>query len=292
MTDADAIDVVPWEDLGARSAGSAFAVALRDLMLHPRRFYSGVAVSGGLHEPLMFFAVLLGATILLAFLAALAYFGLAAPPSQMGTAGLLALQSAEVRAYELLALPSRALTVTLVLLPEVLVFGAVAMVGLGTLVHLGGRLFGADPWEGAVSVWLYAASAALAPLAVAAAVILVAAGICHATGLTGDGIPASLSVAVRIVCSVGVVTTLILLIVHAALGCIHTLGLESSAAAAATAAGLLTPVLLIALCAIGQATPLGGKSWLVGVAIAAALTVVQVLRARNMGLEQGERPHG
>jgi len=292
MNETDVVDVLPWEDLGARSAGSAFGAGLRDLMLHPRGFYARVAVSGGLHEPLMFFAVLLAATIVLAFLAALAYFGLAAPPVPTGPAGLLALQSDALRAYELLALPSRGLTVALVLLPEVLVFGAAVMVGLGTLFHLGGKAFGTGPWEGSVSVWLYAASAALAPLAVASALILIASGVCHATGLTGDGIPAALSTSARIVWSVAVTATLILLLVHAALGCIHTLGLDASAAAAATAAGLLTPVALIVLCALGQATPLGGRSWLVGAAAATGLTIVQVLRSHNVGLEEEQQAHG
>ncbi len=272
MTDTRIAEALPWEDLSARSAGSAFGVSLRDLAVHPRRFYSRVATSGGLHEPLMFFAILLGATIILAFLAALAYFGLAAVPTQPGS-------------YDLLALPSRALTVTLVLLPEVLVGGAALMVALGTLFHLGGKLFGAGPWEGSVSVWLYAASAALAPLTVASALVLIGSCGCHLFGLTGAGVPQIFSTITRIVCFVGLGVALILLVVHAALGCIHTLRLDASSAGAATAAGLLMPVGLIVLCAVGQSTKLGAKSWLVGLAAVTVLTTIQMLRSRNLDLE-------
>jgi len=292
MTEPVAIEPLPWENLSARSASGAFRAGLCDLALHPRRFYPGVATSGGLHEPLMFFAILLGATIIVSFLAALAYFGLAQAPVHTGGTGLLALQTADVRAYELLALPSRALTVTLVLLPEVLVLGAVIMVGLGTLFHLGGKPFGADPWEGSVSVWLYAASAALVPLAIASVLILIGSVGCHLFVSTESGIPPALSTGVRIACSVGAIAALILLLVHALLGCIHTLGLDASTAGAATAAGLLTPVALIVLCAIGQTTPLGGKSWLAGLAAVAVLTIIQVLRSRNLGMEEENHPHG
>jgi len=288
MSDPQTVEPLPWEDLSAQSAAGAFGESLGDLALHPRRFYSRVATSGGLHEPLMFFAILLGATVVLAFLAALAYFGLAAAPTQAGGAELLALQAADVRAYELQALPSRALTVMLVLLPEVLVAGAAFMIALGTLFHLGGKLFGADPWEGSVSVWLYSASAALVPLAVASLLIMVGSGVCHMAGMTGGGIPPSLSTGARVACSIGVAAGLILLIVHAVLGCIHTLRLDASSAGAATVAGLMMPVALITLCALGHWTPLGARSWLVGLGAVTVLTVVQVLRSRNLGTEEDQ----
>jgi len=288
MSEPMTIDALPWEDLSTRSAGGAFCASLRDLALHPRRFYARVATSGGLHEPVMFFAILLGATIIVAFLAALAYFGLAEAPVHTGGLDLLAPQAAKVRAYELLALPSRALTVTLVLLPEVLVAAAAFMVGLGTLFHLGGKTFGAGPWEGSVSVWLYAASAALVPLALASALILGGSCAWHLFGPAGSGIPAFLSVGTQIACFVGVGAGLILLGVHAALGCIHTLRMDATSAFAATAAGLLTPVLLIVLCALGHLTPLGAKGWLVGLAAVIVLTVIQMLRSRNLGLEESQ----
>ena len=80
-------DLLDWENLSEVPAGRALRRSLAELLVRPGRFFGKMAISGGLFEPLAFFAVVLGAAILLAFPAALAYVRLAAPdPERVGAA--------------------------------------------------------------------------------------------------------------------------------------------------------------------------------------------------------------
>ena len=131
-------NLLSWEDLGAQPAGRAFRRSLAELLRRPGAFFRKMALTGGLHEPVAFFAIVLGAVIVLAFPAALAYFVLMQPdPARMAP---------EVYARYVLAAQGTGLA--LVLLPVALAAGAGAMVLLGTLFHLAGKPFGARNWEG------------------------------------------------------------------------------------------------------------------------------------------------
>ena len=161
---ANAADGAPlaWEHLGSVPAAGAFRQALAGLLWRPHRFFARMAVTGGLYEPLTFFAILLAAAVAVAFPAALSYYGVAAPDRERVSADV----------YRFYVLPARVTGLLLVLLPLVVVAGSAAMVLLGSLYHAGAKAFGARNWEGSVSVWLYSAGAALAPPVAALAVFL------------------------------------------------------------------------------------------------------------------------
>ena len=149
-------DLTPlsWENLGERGQWKALRETLVDLARDPGGFFDRMAVSGGLYEPVGFLWVFLAAVILPGFPLALAYFGLTAPaPEQV---------SVDVYNYHLL-LP-RATGILAALLPLALVAGTAWALLCGTMLYLGSIPFGGSRWEGAISTWCYAASAALAPL--------------------------------------------------------------------------------------------------------------------------------
>jgi hypothetical protein len=263
-------EVLTWEDLGVGSAGTAFRRSLTELLVHPGRFFGKMAVSGGLFEPLTFLAIVLGLVLVLAFPAALAYVKLAAPdPERLG---------AEVYAAALL--PARATGLLLVLLPLVLAAACVAMLLLGTLFHIGAKLFGAHNWEGSVSVWLYAGGAALVPLTAGTAVVL-------ATSLAGwllsllwpETQPAAHQAAAwmsRILLAAGLFAGLALVVLDAAIGCARAFGLEPVLGTAAAVSGLVV---------VGLAV--GGTAWVfshVGAGIGAAVCAGWVCAAGIIAL--------
>jgi hypothetical protein len=161
MAEPDAQDVLAWECLGRHPARVAFFDSLAQLLRHPVTFFRRMAVTGGLHEPVSFLAVLVAVGVLLALPAGLAYVGLTAPD----------VAGESLEAYTRARLPARAAVLAVVLLPLIVVASCVAMVLLGTLYHVGGRLFARGRWEGSVSVWLYSSAAALVPLVVWIAVL-------------------------------------------------------------------------------------------------------------------------
>ena len=106
-------DMLSWENLGAQPPGQAFCQCMWELLVNRRSFFGKMATSGGLHEPLTFFAVVLGAGLLLAFPAALSYFGLSAPDPE----------SLQITVYNAQTLPSKVAGLLVVLLPLVLLVG-------------------------------------------------------------------------------------------------------------------------------------------------------------------------
>ncbi len=263
-------DLLDWENLSEVPAGRALRRSLAELLVRPGRFFGKMAISGGLFEPLAFFAVVLGAAILLAFPAALAYVRLAAPdPERVGAA-----------AYSAALLPARAGGLLLVLLPLALAAACVAMVLTGTLFHVGARLFAAPRWEGSVSVWLYAGGAALAPLTAGLAVLF-------AVSLTGcllglawpEAQPAAHRVAAwtaRVLLTAGLVAGVLLLAMDAVVGCMRALRAEPVTGAAAAVAGLVTVALTLgvtvwAFAGVGAAVGAG-----VGALVLCATTAVAV----------------
>jgi len=265
-------ELLEWEDLGAVPAGRAFVVSLSDLLRRPARFFDRMAVTGGLHEPVTFFLVVLTATVVLAFLAALSFFALAAP------------DAAQLRApvYSAYALPPRATMLALVLLPEVLVAGGVAMVVLGTLFHLGVRTCGVKNWEGAVSVWLYAGSAAMAATAAAFAAVfavsIVGYGLGFVSAAAGSAVLSLARWTWRIALPTGVVAGAVILPVHAATGCRRAFDLEGAVAAAGAAAGLGVVACFAGVCAWGLLSGGTGAGFRVMVACAASAALLAACR--------------
>jgi hypothetical protein len=278
MTAAADEELLGWENLGAVPAGRAFRRGLIELLRRPGRFFGRMAVSGGLHEPLTFFALVLGAGVVLAFLAALSYLGVSAPDPER-------LSAAE---YARLTLPARASGLLLALLPLALGVGGAAMVVLGTLFHLPGRVFGAGRWEGSVSVWLYSASAALAPTVLALAGIFAVSLAGYLVGLKWPQAAGAVAHVARwtwvILLSAGIVGGLIALLACTTVGCTRAFGLDASLGTAAALAGLLLIGALGCACAWGFLRgAFRGGLIAVGACTAAAvaLTVLSVIRARR-----------
>lgn len=238
-TTRDAEGLLSWEDLGAQPAGRAFRRSLGELLRRPGAFFSKMAVSGGLHEPAAFFALVLGGVVVLAFPAALAYFGLMQPdPARVPQ---------EVYARYVLAAQGTGLAV--VLLPLVLAVGAGAMLLLGTAFHLAGRLFGARNWEGSVSICLYAAAGALVPLAVALGLLFI---VSLGGRLLGLAFPGSQPVAATVAywalmagLPAALVAALGLLLGLTAVGCARAFELDPILGAAAAFLGVMVAAALV-----------------------------------------------
>jgi len=232
-------ELLAWEDLGVRSFGQAFRSSMAELLGHPRRFFSAMATDGGLHEPVSFFAMVLAAATLLAFGAALAHFGLTAPdPTQVTP-----------EQYGAASLPPRAAGIAAVLLPLFLVLASVAMVVVGTLLHLAGSLFGCRRWEATVSVWLYAASAALMPIVLVLAAVFAMSLLGYLLGRVWPGAHGGAATAVQwatfLLVGAGIITGLVLLVSHVALGLANAHGLDATRGAAAAVIGLLCAACLV-----------------------------------------------
>ncbi|MCD6417021.1 MAG: hypothetical protein J7M08_10075 [Planctomycetes bacterium] len=225
--------LLSWEDLGRQPAGRAFRRSLALLLRRPPDFFGRMAQSGGLHEPVTFFLIVLGALIVLAFPAALALLGLIAPDPAKTPADL----------YQLQILPSRVCGLLLVLLPLALVAAATVMVLLGTLFQVGGRPFGAGGWEASVSVWLYSGAAALCPVVAAAGLALVVSLVGFLLSLPWPGLrPVAAEVAnwaTWIASPIAGLVALVLLTRSLACGCAGAFHLEGTQGAAAAVSGLL-----------------------------------------------------
>ena len=229
---ADGAGFLAWEDLSAHAPSAAFRQTLKELLLRPGLFFEKMSTTGGLREPLAFFWVILTIMILLSFPLALSYFALAAPaPMEVST-----------EVYNRHLLLPRAAGFLTVLLPVVLaVAGAMIVLG-GTVFHLGARFFGARNWEGSVSIWCYAKSAGMAPVALAEAAACVVCIGCYLLTLAWPGArPAAASVARWSLFGLGGGAAVGVLLSLTALfhGCIRAFKLSAERGAAAVLAGVL-----------------------------------------------------
>jgi len=265
-----------WEDLGVRPAGRAFRQSLSELMLRPGRFFRRMAVSGGLREPLTFFVLVLIGTVVMAFPAALAHFGLTAPDPERVAAAV----------YRMHVLPARVAGLLLVLLPLTVAVACGTALLAGTLFHAGGRQFSGGNWEGSVSVWLYSAGAALVPLAMAAAVVFAISLAGYLLGMpwpqTRDTTAPLTQWAALILCGAAVGAGVVLLVVNLAVGTAQAFRVDAMQGAAAGLAGLL----LVAVAVGGAAWAFLQKGMGRGliaagavVCVASALTALYILRS-------------
>jgi len=267
-----------WEALGQGAPAAAFRRSMRDLLLQPGRFFGRMALDGGLHEPLTFFAVCLGALLLMAFPAALSYFGLTAPqPGQV---------AADV--YRLHTLPCRITGLLVVLLPLVLVVAEAAMVVLGSVFRLPGRLFGESSWEGTVSVWLYSWSAALVPMIVATVVVFALSLVGFLLGLGLSGAGGTLAAVARwcamVLLPLGLLAGLLALVRSVVVGCREALELDRTVALSFALSGLIFLAVILAGCIVGF-RHWGFRGGFIALAIAAAvavlITVVSSIKSRR-----------
>jgi hypothetical protein len=226
-----------WEDLGRHSPGNAFFESLRELILHPLRFFDRMATDGGLREPLTFFWIMATAVVLLAFPLALAHLGLTAPdPAEVSPA-----------TYSRYLLVPRIAGFALVLLPVILLAAGIMEVVTGSIFHLASRLFSSGTWEAAVSIWLYAKSAAAFPVVLAEALLCAVAVAAYLLVLS---FPATETIGLRIaqLCpwimigavAISVATFLLALVA----GCTRTFHLEPATATAAALSGVLLTLLI------------------------------------------------
>jgi hypothetical protein len=271
-----------WENLGAHASGRAFRKSLGELLLRPGRFFRKMALRGGLHEPLTFFGILLGVLILLAFPAALSYFGLTAPdPAET-----------PVEVYQLHTLPSRVTGVLLVLLPVAVVVGVAATALLGSLFHGPAKLFGARNWEGSVSVWAYSSAAALVPPVAVAALIFVVSLAGYLLALAWPGVREPAGDVARWVATAalpaGGLVGLVLLVRNTIKGCSQAFGLDGSPGVAAALSGLLLIAALTVACiaAYRQWGFAGGTIVLGGVLVVAGVPAVLHVTSRRTAGEE------
>ena len=265
--------LLSWENLGGGSAGAAFRRSLAELLTHPGRFFEKMAVSGGLFEPLTFFAVVLGLGIVLAFPAALTSLQLAAPdPELLGA-----------EAYAAALLPARVTGLLLVLLPLVLAAACMLMVLLGTLFHAGARPFGARNWEGSVSLWLYTSAAALVPLVAGAAVVFAVSLAGWILGLlwpeTQAAAHQSAAWTGRLLLAAGLLAGAALMVLDAAVACARAFGREPVLGAAAAVSGLV----VVGLASGGTVWAFGHVGPTAGAAVAAGLTCAATVLALLAG---------
>lgn len=280
QTPLDDDELLSWENLAGQPATRAFRQSMVELIKRPRVFFRKMAVNGGLHEPLTFFAVMAGAAVLAAFPAALAYLGARMPDPA-------SLSATEYSAHTLAA---RLTGILAVLLPIVLLAAVTVMVALSALFHLAATLFGAREWEGSASVWLYSCSAALAP------VVLALLGI-FAVSLAGYLVaipwPAARAVTARLahvasvaLLSAGALVAIILLLRSATVGCTQAFALDATSGAAAGLAGTLLVAAAVGACVWGFV----GAGFKHGITVAAAcavvagaLTAANAIRSRRPG---------
>jgi hypothetical protein len=201
-----------------------------------------MAVSGGLHEPISFFAILLTLALLFALPAALAYVGLTAPSPER----------VEPQVYSMATLPARVAIVVVVVLPLALVAGSVAVLLLGTLFHAGSVLFGRRSWEGSVSVWLYTAGGMLAPVVAWLTVTFAAALAGYLLGLawpdTREGATDVVRWAVYISGGLAGALALDILLTGTLVGCAQAFRQDAVTGAASGLTGLAALVLVPGAC--------------------------------------------
>jgi hypothetical protein len=241
---------------------------MAELLVHPARFFGRMATTGGLHEPLTFFAVTLTTAILLAFPAALSHLGVAAPDPE---------RSAEL--YALYVTPARVAGLLLVLLPLAVVVGCAKAVLLGSLFHAGGKVFGSRNWEGSVSVWLYAASAALVPGLISVGVVFVVSLAGYLLGLAWPGARETAGAfagwTLLILGPAGLLAGLIVLVMHAIIGCTRAFELEAMLGAACGVSGLVVVGAALAL----SFWSFGGLGLAGGLIVAGACVLIAALTA-------------
>jgi hypothetical protein len=240
-------------------------------MLHPRRFFDRMATGGGLREPLMFFWIMSAALIVLGFPLALAHFGLTAPdPAEVSP-----------EAYSLHLLAPRVTGFAAVLLPVILLVGGMGQVVAGSIFHLAARLFGARNWEGSVSIWLYAKSAAGFPFVAAEGLLC---GVTVAAYLITLAVPAAGPVAAQvaglcpwILLAAGAISVAEFFL-NVICGCIRAFDLEPANGVAAALAGTLLTLVVFGGPAAG---------WLfrgaVGGAVAGGLAILLVVGLAVVG---------
>ena len=276
--------MLSWENLGAQAPAAAFWQTLRELIFRPASFFKKMSLSGGLHEPLTFYWLILSPAILLAFPLALAHFALTAPEA--------AKVSAELYSRHLLA--PRAAGFLAVTLPVVLVVAGLLVLLCGSLFHLGARFFGARDWEGSVSVWCYSNCAALAAGAAAIGVGCVISVLCYLVSiLLPESRAAAGAVAawgVAILAIAGGVVAAALLLINLVCGSMQSFRLDGARASGSVLCGLALVVVLGALCLyvfprFGART---GFMWLVVYgAFIAVLSVVLQIAALYRGVPEG-----
>jgi len=218
---------------------------LKELLFNQRSFFEKMAVTGGLREPLTFFWILLSAVIVMSFPLALSHFALTAPDP--------AVVSTDV--YNLHLLAPRATGFLTVLMPLSLCVGGMITVLQGTVFHLGAKFFGARNWEGSASIWCYARSAALAPIAAAEALACVMSVLaCLLTVAWPGARAASASVVNWSLLALGgaaVLCSLVLFFSAVVNGCLRSFGLAPEVGVAAALAGVLLVVAIAAFVMLG-----------------------------------------
>jgi hypothetical protein len=259
-------EFLSWENLQAQTPGTAFRQTVEDLLLHPGRFFSRMATTGGLREPLTFFWLILAAGVLLSFPLALSCFMLTAPPPL----------EVSVEEYNAYLLPPRLAGFSTVLFPVTLVVAALGLLAAASVIHVGARLFGARNWQGSASIVIYSASAGFVPLVAVEALACLLSIICYLITVFWPGTAATFGFvapacvyALLVACAAGLVLTLRSLVY----GFTRSFGLDAASGIACTLAGV---ILLCAIAAgIGHATTKwGAKGALITTASALALIVI------------------
>ena len=275
-----------WENLGAHPTGRAFWRTLKQLVFSQNTFFGRMATTGGLREPLMFMWLLLTAAIVMSLPLTLSHFALTAPDPA----------SVSVETYNLHLLAPRVAGFLTTLLPFTLCVAGVLVVTGGTGFHLGAKFFGARNWEGSVSIWCYAKSAAFAPVVAAEAAVCAVSVLGWLLALAWPasketaGMVAHWSIMVlgcgAALCSVALFFAGVL---H---GCTRSFNLEPAEGAAAALAGVLAISLPGGLVGFGfyQWGAKGGATC----AVTAVLIVIVMLVAHRFAAQPArpERPHG
>jgi hypothetical protein len=233
LSRADASRLLSWENLGAQPASKAFLQSLWELALRPASFFDRMATSGGLREPLMFYWTMTTLLVVMSFPLALAHFGLTAPDASNVTAA----------AYNARLAAPRVTGFVTVLLPVALVAAGALALLCGTIFHLGARLFGAQDWEGCVSIWYYARSAWLAPFVLVEGLAAVMAIVCYLIALASPGIRGNLGSMTEGVMAmlggVALVCGTAMMLIALVTGCSRAFKLDAAGGTAAAVAGLL-----------------------------------------------------
>jgi len=232
---------LPWENRAEMASLRAFWATLGELLLRPARFFTRMAVCGGLNEPLTFFWILSGLCILLSFPLALTYFALTAPDPETVT----------VSVYQQHLLASQITGSISILSPVVTVALGVTLILLGSLFHVGAGWFGALNWEGTISIVCYSGSLALVPVAAGMAAGFLVAFLCYLVAFIGPGAAAGAGAVTAWVAPTVLILALVvggvLFLLGLILGFSRTFRLGTLRGAGAALAGLILAVGLPAL---------------------------------------------
>ena len=262
--------VLPWENIGAHHAWFAFRRTLAQLITNPGGFFDRMATSGGLHEPVTFFWLMMLAVIVPSFPLALSYFGLTAPdPGQV-----------PVEVYNTHLLAPRITGITTVLLPITLVLGGVLLVGLGSIYHAGAKWLGVKRWEGSVSLWSYAGGLGLLPVGLAACICAVLCIAGYVATIWAPGAQATLgSVAWGVIFWVGMLSVIVgfgLFLMALVIGSLNATNLDTGPGLAAALLGLAFVGLFVVLVPVLLSTQ-GWKSGLTALGVSTAAVVLSLM---------------